>query len=98
MCGEVTGLRTNNTSPAPDGCRVYVCDGDMATITPDDTCLSTAPAVCMPADRPLLETQVVYDNSYDHNTGYIYPGTDTLALVCQADDPDVDEDLQYRNS
>ena len=96
--GEVTDLRTNNTDPYPDGCWVYVYDGDMATITPDDICLNTDPAVCKPADRPLLETQVVYDvsdGSYDYNTGYIYPGTYTLALVCQADDPDVDEDLLF---
>jgi uncharacterized repeat protein (TIGR01451 family) len=70
----------------------------MASIIPDDICLETDPAVCKPADRPLLETPVVYDGSdgsYDYNTGYIYPGTYTIALVCQADDPEVDEDLLF---
>jgi uncharacterized repeat protein (TIGR01451 family) len=97
--GEVTDLRSEQTNPdAPDGCWVYVYDGEMASITPDDICLNTAPAVCKPADRPLLETPVVYDGSdgsYDYNTGYIYPGTYTIALVCEADDPDLDEDLLF---
>jgi hypothetical protein len=97
--GEVTDLRSIMSNPdTPAGCYVYVYDGDRATITPDDICLNTDPAVCKPADRPLLETPVVYDGSdgsYDYNTGYIYPGIYTLALVCQADDPDADEDLLY---
>jgi len=97
--GEVTDLRTDKTNPAyPDGCWVYVYDGDMASITPDDICLNSDPAVCMPADRPLLETPVVFDGSdgsYNYNTGYIYPGTYTVALVCQTDDPDADEDLLF---
>jgi len=97
--GEVTDLRSIMSNPdTPAGCYVYVYDGDMATITPDDICLSADPAVCKLADRPLLETPVVYDSSdgsYDYNTGYIYPGTYTLALVCQADDPDADEDLLF---
>jgi len=97
--GEVTDLRSEKTNPdAPDGCWVYVYDGDMASIVPDDICLNTDPAVCQPADRPLLETPVLYDGSdgsYDYNTGYIYPGTYTIALVCEADDPAVDEDLLF---
>ena len=97
--GEVTDSRSEQINPdAPDGCWVYVYDGDMASIIPDDICLETDPAVCKPADRPLLETPVVYDGSdgsYDYNTGYIYPGTYTIALVCQADDPEVDEDLLF---
>jgi len=97
--GDVTDLRSDQANPDyPDGCWVYVYDGDMAAITPDDICLNGDPAVCKPADRPLLETPVVYDGSdgsYSYNTGYIYPGTYTITLVCQADDPDVDEDLLF---
>jgi len=67
---------------------------------PDDICLDPDTSVCPAADRPLLETQVMYDavnndGTYDYDTGYIYPGTYTIALVCEADDPDVDEDLLY---
>ncbi len=97
--GDVTDLRSDKTNPDyPDGCWVYVYDGDIATITPDDICQNTDPAVCKPADRPSLEAPVVFDGndgSYSYNTGYIYPGTYTIALVCQADDPDVDEDLLF---
>jgi uncharacterized repeat protein (TIGR01451 family) len=97
--GDVTDLRSDKTNPAfPDGCWVYVYNGDMATIVPDDICLNADPAVCKPADRPSLETPVVFDSSdgsYSYNTGYIYPGTYTLALVCESDDPDVDEDLLF---
>jgi len=97
--GEVKDLRSDKSNPdAPDGCWVYVYDGGMASVIPDDICLSSDPAVCKPADRPLLETRVVYDGSdgsYDYNTGYIYPGTYTIALVCESDDPDVDEDLLF---
>lgn len=97
--GMVTDLRSVMTNPdAPDGCWVYVYDGDMATIVPDDICLDPDTTVCQLADRPLLETPVVFDGSdgsYDYNTGFIYPGTYTIALVCEADDPDIDEDLQF---
>jgi len=102
ISGEVTDQRSDMTNPpaTPEGCWVYVYDGDAATIVPDDICLDPDTSVCPAADRPLLETQVMYDavnndGTYDYDTGYIYPGTYTIALVCEADDPDVDEDLLY---
>jgi len=71
--GDVADPRPDKTDPvAPDGCRVYVDDGDMVTITPDDICLDPDTGICPPADRPLLETPVVYDVSgggYSYNSG-----------------------------
>lgn len=95
--GIVTDQRTEQVNPAtPDACWVYVYAGDAASIVPDDICLDTS--VCPVADRPLLETPVTFDSAtgdYVYNTGFIHPGLYTAALVCQADDPGVDEDLLF---
>ncbi len=82
----------------PDACWVYVYEGGADMITPDDICLDSDTSICPQADRPLLEAQVQYDadaGDYVYNTGLIYPGLYTAALVCEADDPDVDEDLLF---
>jgi len=81
---------------ADDFCWVYVYEGDAASITPDDICTDTS--ICPAADRPLLATPVLLDTAtgdYVYNTGFIYPGLYTVALVCEADDPDADEDLLF---
>lgn len=97
--GIVTDLRTEQVNPAtPDGCWVYVYGGDAASITPDDICLDPDTSICPPSDRPLLETPVQFDTAsgdYLYNTGFIYPGLYTVALVCEADDPDLDENLLF---
>jgi len=82
----------------PEACWVYVYDGDVATIVPDDICLDPDAGICPLADRPLMETPVQFDTGtslYTYNTGPIYPGTYTVALVCETDDPDIDDDLLF---
>jgi uncharacterized repeat protein (TIGR01451 family) len=82
----------------PDVCWVYVYEGDAASTQPDDICLDPDTGICPPADRPLLETPVQFDNTsglYTYNTGPMMPGTYTVALVCEADDPEIDEDLMF---
>jgi len=81
----------------PTGCFVYVYTGTPTTL--DDICVDDPPAViCADADtqRPLAKVDVI-DNggTFDYRTGSLYPGTYTLALFCEADDPDVDEALNY---
>jgi uncharacterized repeat protein (TIGR01451 family) len=97
--GIVTDLRTEKDNPAtPAGCWVYAYEGDAASITPDDICLDPDTSVCPPANRPLLETPVQFDTAsgdYLYDTGFIYPGLYTVALVCEADDPDLDDSLLF---
>ncbi|MDH3980412.1 MAG: DUF4382 domain-containing protein, partial [Gammaproteobacteria bacterium] len=97
--GIVTDLRTEQVNPAtPDACWVYVYEGDAASVTPDDICLDLDTNVCPLADRPLLETQVLFDGvsgDYIYNTSFIYPGLYTVALVCEADDPNIDDSLLF---
>jgi hypothetical protein len=97
--GIVTDLRSEPVNPStPDACWVYVYDGDAASITPDDICVDTDTSICPPSDRPLLETAVYYDGTtgtYYYDTGYIYPGLYTVALVCESDDPDTDDSLLF---
>ncbi|MBT8121444.1 MAG: DUF4382 domain-containing protein [Gammaproteobacteria bacterium] len=95
--GIVTDLRSEPVAPAAaDACWVYVYPGDANSIVPDDICLDPDTSICPAADRPLLETPVTFDTvsgDYIYNTGFIYPGQYTVALLCEADDPDVDEGL-----
>jgi hypothetical protein len=97
--GIVTDQRSEPVNPAtPDACWVYVYDGDAASITPDDICLDPDTSICPLTNRPLLETPVLFDSisgDYTYNTGFIYPGLYTVALVCEADDPDADDDLLF---
>ena len=82
----------------PDACWVYVYEGGTGVITPDDICLDSDTSICPLADRPFLEAPVQIDadtSQYVYNTGLIYPGLYTAALVCETDDPDVDEDLLF---
>ncbi len=97
--GMVTDVRTERTSPdTPEGCMVYVYSGDVGT---DDICVTEDdPPVECPTDtaRPLTEADVKLDNAsgmYLYRTGFLYPGLYTLALVCEDDDPLLDEDLLF---
>jgi uncharacterized repeat protein (TIGR01451 family) len=79
----------------PDACWVYVYED---AVTPDDICLDSDTTICTESDRPVLETPVQYDTNsgdYVYNTGFIYPGLYTAALVCEADDPNTDDDLLF---
>ncbi len=93
----IHGIVTDQHSEiAPDACWVYVYEGDAASVTPDDIC--TNPTICPAADRPLLATPVQLDGGtgdYVYNTGFIYPGLYTVALVCEADDPDAVDSLLF---
>lgn len=95
--GIVTDQRSEKVNPAtPDACWVYVYPGDAASIVPDDICLDPDTSICPAADRPLLETPVTFDagtGDYVYNTGFIHPGLYTVTLLCEADDPDIDEKL-----
>jgi len=97
--GIVTDQRSEKVNPAtPDACWVYVYTGDVASVVPDDICLDPDPGICPPADRPMLETPVQFDTgsgNYVYDTGFILAGTYTVALVCEADDPDLDDSLLF---
>ena len=97
--GTVTDVRSEQSNPdTPAGCMVYVYAGDVAT---DDICMTEddPPAEC-PSDgsRPLTTADVALDvdsGFYDYRTGFLYPGLHTVALVCEDDDPLLDENLLY---
>jgi hypothetical protein len=99
LASAINGIVTDQHSELdPDVCWVYLYEGDAASITPDDICTNTDTSICPLTDRPLLGTPVQLDGStgdYVYNTGFIDPGIYTVALVCESDDPDVDEDLLY---
>ena len=83
------------TNPAdPTGCRVYTYTGTPTTL--DDICVDDPPAVMCGAantQRP-LEAADVTGGTY--RTGSLYPGIYTVAVVCEADDIDMDaDDLTY---
>ena len=84
------------TDPAdPTGCRVYTYTGTPATL--DDVCVDDPPAViCGAADtqRPhdIAEVEGPIGGPFDYRTGSLYPGTYTVALVCDPDDIDLDSD------
>ena len=104
--GSVTDTRIAPvTGPAdPSGCSIYTYAGDMATVIPDDICVPVdafdTSCSAVNNQRPLDVAQVVpdtinNDGTFDYRTGWLYPGIYTLAMVCEPDDPDVDESLLY---
>ena len=99
LFGTVTDTRTEQTNPAdPSGCAVYLYEGD---VEPDDICLTAdvPPQDCFsPGARPELEADVTLNSGtgfFEYRTGFIYPGIHTVALVCENDDPTLDEDLTF---
>lgn len=101
LYGTVTDTRTEPANPAdPTGCAVYVYEGD---VVPDDICLTedVPPQDCAsPGARPALEADVSLNTDsglFEYRTGFIYPGLYTLALVCQTDDPALDEDPTFHD-
>ncbi len=83
----------------PDACAVYVYTGDVNSVVPDDNCVNDLdPNACPPADRPVTTADVMQDvNSgfYTYQTGYLYPGTYTVALLCEDDAADVDDAVTF---
>jgi len=100
LFGTVTDNRSDPVDPAdPSGCAAYVYEG---VVDPDDICLTAAdvpPRDCPSAGaRPALEADVTLNTDtglFEYRTGFIYPGPYTVALVCEADDPELDEDLTF---
>jgi hypothetical protein len=97
--GTVTDVRSEQSNPdTPAGCMVYVYTGDVET---DDICMTQDdPPVDCPTDgaRPHTEADVALDTDdgfYKYRTGFLYPDLYTLALVCEDDDPLLDEDLLF---
>ena len=98
--GTVTDSRTETFTPAPDACKVYVYEGDVATVVPDDMCYTgITPVECDPAHtepvgsghRPILEAAVVGTpndaggTDYAYKTGFLYP--DSLPVPPGSTDP-----------
>jgi hypothetical protein len=94
--GSVTDINSIEGTTLTD-CRVYTYTGDMNMVKPDDICNAGCMEGLTPGDRPLnialVEGPAV--GPFDYRTGSLLPGTYTLALFCEADDPDVDEGLSY---
>jgi len=88
-------------SPAmyPDECSVYVYTGDASTVEPDDNCVNDLdPNACPQTDRPLTTAEVMQDldsGLYTYQTGYLYPGTYTVALLCEDDMAEADDDVTF---
>ena len=95
------GLVDPSPSPSvlPDACAVYVYTGDAGTVEPDDNCVNDQnPNACPLADRPLTTADVMLDTGtglYTYRTGYLYPGTYTVALLCEDDLADVDDAVTF---
>jgi hypothetical protein len=83
----------------PDVCSVYVYEGDATAVEPDDNCVNDGDATACPvADRPLTTTGVemnLESGFYDYRSGYLYPGTYTVALLCEDDLADVDDTVTF---
>jgi hypothetical protein len=94
--GSVTDMTQLGGTTLTD-CRVYTYTGDMATVIPDDICNGGCTEGLGPKDRPLdiAHVQGQEGGPFGYRTGNLYPGTYTLALFCEADDPEVDEGLNY---
>jgi len=97
--GSVTDITPLGSTTLTD-CRVYTYTGDAATVIPDDICNAGCTEGQAPEDRPLdialVEADVINnDGTFDYRTGPLYPGTYTLALFCEMDDPEMDGALNY---
>jgi hypothetical protein len=79
----------------PTGCSVYIYTGTPTTL--DDICVEDLPEViCATADtqRPLTKVDVINNGgTFDYETGPLYPGIYTVAVVCDSDDIDLDADI-----
>jgi hypothetical protein len=106
--GSVTDTRATKEDPAdPTGCEIYVYTGAMETVTPDDLCEVDEPDVSCDGvnnQRPLTTADVINNGgTFEYQTGSLYPGTYTVAMICpaiiadpaHADDPGTDDELVY---
>jgi len=103
--GEVTDAGLEDTT-VRDDCVVYVYQGAAADVTPDDNCtvfevgdecdpvrgdtaLTTAPV------DYINDPESIYYGKYAYRTGYLYPDTYTVALTCEDDAANAEEDLTF---
>lgn len=93
--GSVTDTLPTGGDPA--ACSVYTYSGDMAAVVPDDICNDGCMPGMFPGDRPLDTAMVegLDGGPFTYRTGFLYPGTYTVALFCVLDNPDMDEALAY---
>jgi hypothetical protein len=94
--GSVTDITPIGGTTLTD-CRVYTYTGDMDTVEPDDICNAGCTEGLNPGDRPLDIALVEgpMEGPFEYRTGFLLPGTYTLALFCEADVPDEDDQLGY---
>jgi hypothetical protein len=103
--GEVTDAGLSDTTVRGD-CVVYVYQGAAAEVIPDDNCdIFEAGDECDPVrgDTALTTAPVdyiedpesMYYGKYAYRTGYLYPDTYTVALTCDDDPANSDEDLTF---
>lgn len=85
------------TGGDPTACRVYTYAGAMATVVPDDICSDGCVQGLSPGTRPLdiAQVQGPAGGPFTYRTGSLYPGTYTVALFCESDDPQTDDALPY---
>ena len=76
----------------------------MATVMPDDICVPVdqfdTSCDSVNNQRPIDIASVTADlvnndGTFDYRTGSLYPGTYTVAMICELDNPDVDETLAF---
>lgn len=93
--GSVTD--TLPTGGVPSSCSVYTYTGDIVTVVPNDICNDDCVPALAPGDRPLDIALVEgpAGGPFTYQTGSLYPGTYTVALFCELDDPASDEALAY---
>jgi len=100
--GRVDDVGLTNTN-VRDDCVVYVFAGDSSAVTPDDNCsLDFDGADCDDAadrgDTALTTADVDLDvatGDYLYRTMFLYPGTYTVALACEEDYPDKEENPTF---
>ena len=84
-----------------EDCVVYVFEGDSPSVAPDDYCsLDFEGAECdeVRGDTALTTANVDLDigtGDYVYRTMFLYPGTYTVALTCDQDAPDTEENPTF---
>jgi uncharacterized repeat protein (TIGR01451 family) len=84
-----------------EDCVVYVFEGDSDSVTPDDYCsLEFEGAICDTerGDTALTTATVDFDvatGNYLYRSKFLYPGTYTVALTCEDDDPSTEENPTF---
>jgi uncharacterized repeat protein (TIGR01451 family) len=84
-----------------EDCVVYVFAGESSTVTPDDYCSEDfGVGICDTerGDIALTTATVDFDvatGDYLYRTMFLYPGTYTVALTCEDDEPGIEENPTF---